>query len=158
MKKVYIETSIISYCSARPSSNILAAARQQITWDWWATQRARFALYTSALVEREALQGDPDAAADRREMLKGIPMLALTQGVRDFAKKLIVEKILPAKAGDDAVHIAIAACHGMDYLMTWNCRHIHNAQAQPAIRFACVSAGLKSPEICTPEELMGNKT
>ena len=154
-KAVYIETSIASYLTARPTSDLLAAAWQKATIDWWDTQRNRFDLYTSDVVTEEAGKGNPEAATRRLEALSGIPMLALTEDVVTLSKMLIQEKALPAKALDDSLHIAVSAVHSVHYLLTWNCRHIDNAETKPIIRNVCTIHGYTSPEICTPQELMG---
>lgn len=153
-KTVYIETSIVSYLTARPSNNLMAAAWQRATLDWWDTQRSRFDLYISNVVLEEAGKGDVHAAARRLDALAGIPRLAMTDGVVLLSKALIRAGAVPGKAVDDALHIAVSAAHGIDYLLTWNCRHIDNAEAKPVIRSVCAANGQTCPEICTPQELM----
>jgi predicted nucleic acid-binding protein len=155
MEKIYIETSIVSYLTARPSSNLIAAAWQKETLDWWTTQKQHFALYISNVVLEEAGMGDSEAASRRLEALTGIPVLPLDESVVKLSKVLIQEGGLPAKALDDALHIALSAVHGMDYLLTWNCKHIDNAQKKPMIRKICQAQGFACPEIATPIELMG---
>ena len=154
-KKVYIETSIVSYLTARPSSDLLAAAWQKVTVDWWDTQRHRFDLFGSDIVIEEAGKGGSDAAERRLEALSGIPLLAITEEVVSFAETLIQKGALPRKAIGDSLHIAVAAVHGVDYLLTWNYRHIDNAEAKPIIRRICLENNHGYPEICTPQELMG---
>ncbi len=154
-EKVYIETSIVSYLTARPSNNLIAAAWQQETLDWWETQRHRFELYISAVVQEEASRGDGEAASRRMDALTGIPLLSFTEDAVKLSKALIREGGLPVKALDDALHISLAAVHGMDYLLTWNCRHIDNAEKKPIIRKICQAYGFACPEIATPIELMG---
>lgn len=157
-KTVYIETSIVSYLTARLSSNLLVAAWQKATIDWWDTQRERFDLYVSATVIEEAKKGDSQAAARRVEVVENISLLPITEVVAVFAKLLINEKAIPEKALDDALHIAVSAVHKIDYLLTWNCRHIDNAETKPIIRRICETNGYSCPEICTPQELMGVST
>jgi hypothetical protein len=154
-KTVYIETSIVSYLIARPSSNLLAAAWQKMTVDWWDKQRIRFDLYTSDVVLEEAGKGDSEVAKLRINILDDIPVLALTSDVRLLSKALLYEGAVPIKAIDDSLHIAISAVHGIDYLLTWNFRHIDNAEMKPLIRVVCLKNGFICPEICTPQELMG---
>ena len=154
-KTVYIETSIVSYLTARPTSDLLAAAWQKTTVDWWDTQRHRFDLYTSDVTVEEAGRGDPEAATRRLEALSGIPILPITEAVGALSKALLQERALPAKALDDSLHIAVSAVHGVDYLLTWNFRHLDNAETKPIIRSVCTIHGYTSPEICTPQELMG---
>jgi len=154
-KTVYIETSIVSYLTARPSSDLLAAAWQKATVDWWDTQRYRFDLYVSDIVIEEAGKGDHKAAARRLDALVGIPLLTITDAVLALSKVLIQDGALPRKAIDDSLHIALSAVHGIDYLLTWNYRHIDNAETKPIIRSVCAANRCAYPEICTPHELMG---
>jgi predicted nucleic acid-binding protein len=156
-KRVYIETSVISYLTARPSKNALATAWQQITRQWWDSQRSRFELFASELVLAEIGQGDPKAAIKRKERLREIPDLDVTKDVVILAKKLVGDGALPKEAMDDAMHVAVAAVHGIDYLLTWNCRHLDNAEMKPLMRSVCAIAGYRCPEICTPQELMGGQ-
>jgi len=157
-KTVYVETSIISYLTARPSSHLVAAAWQKATVDWWETQRSRFDLYVSMTVIEEAKRGDTHAAARRLEAIEDIALLPITDAAVTLAKALIDDGGVPQKALDDALHIAISALHGIDYLLTWNCRHIDNAETKPLIRRICADKGYVCPEICTPQELMGIST
>lgn len=152
---VYLETSVISYLTARPSNDLMAAAWQKATLDWWDTQRDRFELYISDVVLDEAGTGDSIAAARRLDVLAGIPVLALTNHAVSLSRALIAAGAVPARALGDALHIAVSAVHGVDYLLTWNCRHIDNAKAKPIIRKICAANGYAYPEICTPQELMG---
>ncbi len=154
-KTVYIETSIISYLTARSSSNLLAAAWQKVTIDWWDTQRSRFDLFASDLVIEEAGRGDDLPAARRLKALAGIPLLAITDEVVAFSEALIRAGAIPKKAIGDSLHVALSAVHGIDYLLTWNYRHIDNAEVKPIIRKACMQNRYEYPEICTPQELMG---
>ena len=157
MKTVYIETSILSYLTSRPSRDLLAAAHQQVTQAWWERCRQRFEVFVSPLVAQEAKRGDPDAAQRRVVALTGLPVLEIVEEAYELAAAFIAGSALPAAAEDDATHIALAAVHGMDYLLTWNCRHIDNAETKPVIRSVCATHGYTCPEICTPEELMGGE-
>jgi len=152
---VYIETSIVSYLTARPSRDLLAAAWQKVTIDWWDTQRNRFGLFASDIVIEEAGKGDDVAAARRLKALSGIPLLAITEEVLLFAEKLISSGAIPKEAIGDSLHIALSSVHGLDYLLTWNYRHIDNAETKPLIRKTCLENEYVYPEICTPQELMG---
>lgn len=152
---VYIETTIPSYLTAWPSGDLIRAGHQKITRDWWSVRRAGFDLYISQLVLDEAADGDAAAAADRLAALHGIPLIPATEQAAELAADIMTKAGLPAKASVDAGHIAVAACGNMDFLLTWNCRHINNAELAPDIEAACRGAGLACPVICTPEELMG---
>ena len=153
-QKVYLETTIISYLSARPSRDIIIVAHQELTNEWWENRRKRFDLFVSQLVIREAAAGNKDAAQKRLSILESIPLLELTDKVRSLAR-ILMEKAIPPKAVEDALHIAVAAIHGMDYLLTWNCKHIANAEKEHAIAAVCRSNNFEPPIICTPEGLMG---
>ncbi len=122
--KVYIETSVISYLTARPSRDLVTAAHQQLTIDWWEDRSTDFDLYISQLVVREASAGDEDAAKRRLNVVEQIPLLELNEEVLTLAHSLVEDGPLPQKASEDALHIAVATVHGMDFLLTWNCKHI----------------------------------
>ena len=156
-KVVYIETSIVSYLTAQPSRDLRAAAWQQITAQWWAHERDKYDLCVSALVVAEASQGDPEASRKRLQVLADLPELTVDDEVERFAAELIAGGGVPNAAEGDAVHIAIAAVHEVDYLLTWNCRHIDNAATKPIIRSLCAVAGYACPEICTPLELLSEE-
>jgi hypothetical protein len=151
-RRVYVETTIPSYLTAWPSRDLVRAAHQQITREWWA-RRDRFDLYASRLVVQECQAGDPQAAAERLAALAGISLLEQTDEIGELAGALVRDVPLPAKAAADALHIATAAVHGMHYLLTWNCTHIANVALRPQIEAVCRAAGYEPPLICTPEEL-----
>ncbi|MBI2266059.1 MAG: type II toxin-antitoxin system VapC family toxin [Armatimonadetes bacterium] len=151
---IYIETSIVSYLAAKPSRDLFAAACQQITVEWWEDRRNDYDLFTSELVVAEARAGDPDISAKRLVFLRGVSELKITGAVSQLATALVSQGALPGKAQADALHIAIAAVHEMDYLLTWNCRHIDNPAMKPLVRKVCSAKGYSCPEICTPIEIM----
>lgn len=126
-KTVYIETSIISYLAARPSRDLIAAGHQQLTHEWWTAERSSFSVHASALVLREASGGDAAAASARLQWLQGIPLVVIAPEAEELSEHLIQKAALPEKAAADALHIAIAAYHRLDFLLTWNCKHIANA-------------------------------
>ena len=150
---VYIETTIVSYLTARPSRDIVIRAHQRLTREWWRTRRGRFDLYVSPLVLQEARMGDRLVARKRMRALRGIPLLAVTAEAVRLARLLVRRGPIPQRAEVDALHIATAAVHGTDYLLTWNCRHIANALMRSRIEALCRSAGFEPPIMCTPEEL-----
>jgi predicted nucleic acid-binding protein len=151
--KVYVETTIVSYLAASPSRDLVVAAHQQVTREWW-ERRDRFELFVSQAVVEEAARGDVAAAARRAALLSGIPVLGLGPEVQEFASRLLRTNIVPTKASIDALHIAVAVVNGVDYLVTWNCVHIANAAIRVKIERVSQSASLRAPVICTPEELM----
>ena len=152
--RVYVETSIPSYLTARRSRDLIATANQELTQEWWETRRDDFYLVISEFVLREASAGDPIAASNRLASIVGIPELNVTDEVGELARMLIEQIPIPKKAQLDAFHIAIAAVHGIDYLLTWNCTHINNAELRPRIEAICRSQGFEPPIICTPQELL----
>jgi predicted nucleic acid-binding protein len=152
---VYIETSLVGYLTARPSNNLILMANLEITRRWWENRRGQFILYISQVVLDEAAQGDPEMAIKRLEILQNLPVLELTEAVQNLGSQFLTRSNLPSKASDDAIHIAAATVHGLDYLLTWNCKHIANAQIQRKLAEICLDFGYKLPLICTPYELMG---
>ena len=151
---VYIETSVVSYLTARPSNDIRAAACQSITTDWWDNRREDFDLYVSEFVVVEASRGNEEAAARRLSVIDGIAELRVAEDARILAKALVEDGSLPLKAEIDAFHVAVAATNGINYLLTWNCTHIANAVMRPRIEAVCRRHGFEPPIICTPSELL----
>lgn len=151
--KVYIETSLVSYLVSRRSRDLIVAARQQLTIDWWDKEREKYELVTPELVLHEAQAGDQAEVAKRMSALAGLPLLELTTDVAKFASELLNKGVLPPKAARDAIYIAAAAIHGIDYLLTWNCKHIANAHVRKMAGRIFRAAGYEPPVICTPEEL-----
>ena len=154
MAVVYIETSIVSYLCSRPSPNVVSAARQVLTRRWWENERENYQLVTSLYVIDEASLGDAKLSAERVACLDGVPLLALDPGIQPIADEIMSRAILPKKAQFDALHIAVAAYHGVDYLLTWNCTHIANARILPQIHDVLRDLGHPIPIICTPEEMV----
>jgi hypothetical protein len=155
MDTVYIETSIVSHASARPSSNIQTAALQHQAREWWALEKPRFNLVTSQLTIVEASDGDPSAAADRLKMLDGIPLVPLGSDVDVLASLILSNHLMPQKAAADAIHIAAAAIAGVNYLLTQNCKHIANAHELPRVYRLLEDQGYDQLLICTPAEFLG---
>ena len=155
-RTVYLETSIVSYYTARPSRDLVIAAWQEITRGIWAVLQADFDTYISALVIQEASRGDKEAAKKRLSALSGIPVLELTDQAQELANSLITADAIPATAEEDALHIAVASLNGMEFLLTSNFGHINNAFKKSKILRAIENQGLVPPEICSPEELVGD--
>jgi predicted nucleic acid-binding protein len=153
--RLYLETTIPSYLTSRPSRDLIVAGHQQITREWWEKRTGSFRLYVSQLVIDEVSAGDPTAARERLRVLRHIPLLDITPQVAELATGILAAGKIPRKAATDAAHIAIAAAHGMDFLVTWNCVHIANAAIAKALAFICREHACECPVICTPEELMG---
>jgi hypothetical protein len=154
-KRVYIETTIPSYLAARPSRDLVQAARQRITLEWWNNERQKFDLCISQVVLDEAAAGDADAAERRLALLENVPLLELTEAVSDVVKAILASGLLPEKATRDAFHIAVSSVHFVDMLLTWNCQHIANAAIMKDLGRIVAKCGLEMPILCTPEELLG---
>jgi hypothetical protein len=153
---VYIETSILGYLTARSTKNLILAANMEITRDWWEFRRNAFMLYTSEAVLDEVAQGDAEIATQRLDILRDFPLLELNEAVQGLSAQFLARSNLPPKAKVDAIHIAAATVHGMDYLLTWNCKHIANAQIQGKLAEISLDFGYVLPVLCTPNELMGD--
>lgn len=154
---VYLETSVVGYATSWLSRDLVVAAHQQITREWFASRAQRYELFVSQLVVSEASGGDEEAARERATFLQRIPRLGITGAAGELAAKLVESGAVPRKAAEDALHIAVAAAHGVDYLLTWNCKHIANAAMRQAIEGVCREVGYEPPVICTPEELMNDE-
>jgi predicted nucleic acid-binding protein len=153
--KVYLETSVVSYITSRLARDIVVLAHQQLTREWWDLRRGEFELYTSEVVVAESDRGDPEAARARREILRQTKQLSASQAAEQLVPVLLAATGLPSKALADMAHIALATVHGMQYLLTWNCKHIANAAVRRTVVKTCRERGFEPPVICTPEELMG---
>ena len=151
-KRVYLESSVISYLTARPSNDILKLAKQRLTKDWWRT-RNQYDLFVSQTVLDEIIRGDPVAAERRVQAIVGIERLAKTPVIDDLVDVLIDSEVILPKFREDAYHIAIAAFHSMDYLLTWNQKHIANRQMQRRIETILQSFQLPPSLILNPEQL-----
>lgn len=154
--RVYLETTVPSYLTAWPSRDLVRAAHQQVTREWWDGREA-YDLFISELVVRECEAGDPTAAADRLEVIEDLPVLEQTAAVEALARTLLAEVPLPARATADALHIATAAAHGIDNLLTWNRTHIAHATLRSRIEAVCRDAGYEPPTIRTPQELSSGR-
>lgn len=152
---VYIETTIPSYYTGRRPRDLVLAARQQLTIEWWDGHRFRYDLFASQIVMDETRRGDPEAANLRTEFLQAIPLLDISERVIEVAEDILLAGIIPPKAADDAYHIACAGVHRTDFLLTWNCTHIANPHNRRRIRDRLAGHGLEIPVICTREELIG---
>lgn len=154
MESLYLETSVVSYLAARPSRDLITAARQQLTRDWWETRREEYDVFISRMVLEEAERGDPEAARARLDVLGDLQLVPISSEAYDLVDRLMKEVPLPPEVVNDAIHIASATTSGADFLMTWNFKHIANAVLRGKIGSVCRQAGYEPPVICTPEELM----
>ena len=153
MEKVYLDTSFISYLVARGSRDLIMSARQQLTIEWWENERSKYELFISEMVLREAREGDPDEVTKRLRVVAALPLVDLTDEIAQLAEQLLLRGILPTKAARDAVHIAAATVHRMNYLLTWNFKHIANAHVRKMVDRIFQNAGYETPVICTVEEM-----
>ncbi len=154
MTSVYLETSVISYLAANPSSDLIIAAHQKVTHDWWSHHRRKFDLAISPVVEKEISLGDPKMAQKRRDLIQGVRLLAVTPETDTLTEFLLRKGPLPKNADVDALHIAVAAIHGIDYLLSWNCKHIANVFIQRDLERLIRSRGYECPILCTPESML----
>jgi predicted nucleic acid-binding protein len=154
LPKLYIETTIPSYLTARPSDDAIRRGMQVATRRWWDERRSGFELFVSELVEIEAARGEAKMAAERLEAIGVLPRLPLTESARELAAAILDTGLLPPSAAADATHIAVSAVHGMEILLTWNCTHIHNIAITRRIERVCSRAGFSLPMICTPLDLL----
>ena len=152
--KVYIETSVISYLTSRPSRDILIAANQQVTQEWWQNRRPSFDIFISQLVAQEIGSGDAEAVVRRQEAVAHCTYLDITPDAVNLAEQLMERNVIPRQAAEDALHIAVATISGMDYLVTWNFKHIANAALRANVEMVCRLEGYEPPVICSPMELM----
>ena len=155
--KVYLETTIPSYLTSRPCRDLMVAAHQQVTSDWWHDHRNKFSLFVSPRVLADDGSDDPAAAARRLAELEGILILPFTPEARLLVTRFLASGLIPDKSAEHAAHIAIATVHGMDYLLTWNCRHIVNAEIMKPLAAVALAGGYPLPMLCTPEQLIGTK-
>jgi predicted nucleic acid-binding protein len=153
-KRVYIETTVVSYFAARPSRDIIVASHQEATRDLWPDLTAEYETYISALVYEEAGKGDPDQAKMRLAAIEPFPMLDIDDEARFLAEKIIAGRGIPADYPEDALHIAVAAVNGMEVVVTWNFAHLNNPFTRRAVRRIVEGEGYVCPEICSPQELL----
>ncbi len=153
--RIYIESTIPSYLVARPARDLLQAARQQTSRDWWELKRQQHELFTSEIVLAEIGEGEAAMAQQRLEIMRGIKILRVTDDTEALTRRILESGLLPADADRDAAHIALATIYEMDILLSWNCRHIANASIQGRLRRLAEQMGLALPVLCTPDELTG---
>lgn len=158
MATAYIETTVPSYYVARPSGSLLQAARQANTRAWWDGGCSGFQLFTSQETLDETGRGEPAMAGDRLALIRDLPLLEVSESAAALTRILVAKGLVPAKAASDAIHIAVASAHAMDYLVTWNFKHIANPYIRERLRLAVLACGMMLPVICTPEELLNDET
>ena len=155
MESVYLETTLFGYLASRPSRDLLVAAHQQTTHEWWSDRRQNFECYVSQIVIDEASAGDPEEAKKRMEIISAFPVLEVPEAAESLTSAILASGAILPRAVRDAAHIAVVAVNDVGYLLTWNCKHLANAQIMRRISVVCNGEGYNMPVICTPEELMG---
>ena len=155
LPSVYVETSVLSYLAARPSNNLIVAAQQELTREWWTLGRSHYRLVLSKFVLDEISKGNPEAAERRLSFASEFPLLEVDNDVLRLSNSFMKSGIIPPKGEVDAAHIAVATRHEIDYLLTWNCRHIANAAIQRRLAGIAVKEGYELSYICTPSDLFG---
>ena len=153
-KSIYLETTVVSYYTSKPSRDIIVLAHQEITREWWHKSIKQFEVFISEVVIEEAGMGDPEAAKRRLEELRDFPHLELNDKVEETAQMYLEKLEIPEKAFRDAAHLAVASVHNIDYLVTWNCKHLANGEIIKKLMDISKDLGIHTPIICTPEELM----
>lgn len=153
MESVYLETTIVSYLTGRPSRDLIVAAHQTVTRDWWERERANYHCLISPAVLEEAAEGDADAAGLRLDALRDLAVIEITPEAVRLAGDLVTSGAVPQQAAKDAIHIAVATVAGVKYLLSWNCRHIANVHIAEAVGRLASSKGFRMPVLCTPLEL-----
>ncbi len=152
--KLYMETSVASYLAARTSKDPILAGQQASTRRWWNEKRRNYDIFLSKLVWQEASKGDKTAAERRLKLIRPFRWLQVTADALKVARALVAGKAVPPNAGDDALHIALGAVYGMQFLLTWNFTHINNPEKEEHIRAICQRQGFHCPVICTPDQLL----
>ena len=153
-KRVYIETTVVSYLTAKPSRDIMVAGHQEATRELWPELSDKYETYVSALVYEEARRGDPNQARVRLAAIKLFPMLDIDEEARSLAEKIIAKRGMPAEYPEDALHIAVAAVNSIEVVITWNIGHLNNPFTRKMVRQIVEGEGYACPEICSPEELL----
>ena len=153
VESVYIESSVISYFTARPSRDVVVSARQAITERWWQDHKSKYETFVSGLVIQEISKGDEKAAQTRLEIITNIPMLGTSEEALILAEDLLAQGAVPLNSEADALHVGIAAAAGVDFLLTWNFKHINNAHTKALIASVIEAHGFVCPILCSPEEL-----
>lgn len=153
-KRIYIETSVVSYFTARPSRDIIIAGHQEATRELWPEFANKYETYISALVYDEAGKGDQSQAKMRLAAIEPFPMLDIDDEAKSLAEKIIAQRGIPAKYPEDALHIAVASVNGIEVVVTWNFAHLNNPFTRRAVRRIVEDERYICPEICSPEELL----
>ena len=153
-KRIFVERTVVSYLTAKPSRDIMVAGHQDVTREVWPQLLTKYETYISALVFQEAGKGDPNQARMRLAAVEPFPMLDIDDEARTLAEKILLRRAVPAEFPEDALHIAVAAVNGMEVILTWNFAHLNNPFTRKMVRQVVEGEGYECPEICSPEELL----
>jgi hypothetical protein len=148
--QIYVETTVVSYLTARPSRNTLAMLRQQLTNIWWEECLPDYSPVISKMVLDEIMDGDAEAAGRRLAVVQGFPVLGDSPEISALAKELVAQGAIPTKAKEDATHLAFCAINRIPYLVTWNFKHIANETMRSRLKSICEQAGYPFPEMKQP--------
>lgn len=152
MSRVYLETSFISACVTE-RNDTTSAYRRQVSTTWWKEQQGKHKLFIAEEVLIELSHPAFRHGADAKALLRGIPLLPVNEDVRGLAKILVSQKVMPGPVAGDAIHVAVATVQGMEYMLTWNVRHLANANKLEHLRIICRRVGYVPPQIVTPDIL-----
>jgi len=155
--KIYIETSVVSYYAGRGSRDVVIAGHQQSTLDFWRLLDNELSPFVSALVVKEAGKGDQELAKRRLDVIQAFPILRTTPEAEQLAQAILDARAIPAQYPEDALHIAVAAIAGMDFIVTWNFAHLNNPFTKMMIRHIVENAGYECPEIVSPDAFLGDE-
>jgi len=153
METVYLETTVVGTIASRDHPDPVIRLRQSMTRRWWMNYRQLYDLRISDLVVVECSAGDPTAAAERLQLIDGVSLLAPNAQAEHLTNALLAGKAIPETEPRDAAHIALATVHEIDFILTWNFKHILNPHTQHLIRQVCTDHGYEVATICTPEQL-----
>jgi predicted nucleic acid-binding protein len=153
--RIYVDTSVISYLTAKAGRDAVAVARQIITVQWWSDAPLAYELVVSDFVIEEARKGDAIAADRRLGMVSSLPSVNVDMPeIEGLANSLMDRHALPPSARFDALHIAASACNGIEFLVTWNDKHLANPLQLDFVEKICAQAGYRAPRIVTPDQLL----
>lgn len=156
-EQIYVETTVISLFTARMSSDLVKAARQKMTEEWWEKILPKYDCVISPYVLQEIRNGDPEAAKKRMAAANPFSLLATSDFAEELAQEYFKKSGIPKRSILDCYHLAVAAANGVDFIVSWNFKHIANPTIRRIFRGINDKHGLISPEISTPEEMLGEK-
>ena len=151
---LYLETTVPSYLAGGIAGDLIVAAHIEATKRWWTDERQKYRLFVSAVVNDEIARGNREIAEQRRRLIVTLPLLRVTTAVVQLAGRLFDHLRLPESARPDAFHLALACHYNLDFLLTWNMKHIAGGHVRWTLEKLQRVGGIVIPTICTPEELL----